>query len=191
MSGWRADEVDKAAELWKQGFSAGQIARELGRSRNSVCGIADRKRDMFPPRGTPGSTLTKAARARAQRDTPADAGLKKRIVNQVSRDARNRERAIEKAAALRGGNAPAESDDLDMATVFAVDPSSGAKGDLARFRLSDVQSVAFVDLKSGQCKLTLIGFNDVAGPFSPCCGAATGDPLKPWCPAHRQMLRAA
>lgn len=194
MSGWRAEEVDKAAALWKQGLSAGQIAKELGRSRNSVCGIADRKRDLFPPRGTPGSTLTKAARARAQRDTPADAGLKKRIVNQLSRDARNRDRAIEKAQALRNGEAPAEpieTENFDIASVFTVDPTSGTKGDFSRLKLSGVESVAFVDLKNGQCKLPLVGFHEVAGPFSPCCGADTGDVTRPWCTAHTYLLRAA
>lgn len=196
--GWTEEEIERAVALWKQGFSASQIGRDVKRSRNAVCGIIDRNRERFKPRTDRGSGMSRKQRAETgfavDRDGRSDAGLVKRIANQQSRDARNREKAISKASALRDGTAeagPVASDDFDMASIFAVDPSSGAKGDLSRFRLSEVKSVAFVDLKSGQCKLTLISFLEVAGPFSPCCGAATGDHLKPWCPVHSEKLRAA
>lgn len=198
MSGpWTEEEINRAADLWKQGFSASQIGRDLKRSRNAVCGVIDRNRERFKPRTDRGSGMSRKQRAETgfpvDRDGRSDAGLVRRIANQQSRDARNRERAVAKAAKLRGGTdvPEARKDDFDIGSVFAVDPSSGAKGDLSRFRLSEVKSVSFVDLKSGQCKLMLISFLEVAGPFSPCCGAETGDPLKPWCPVHSEKLRAA
>jgi len=193
-SRWTDEDINRAAAFWKDGLSAGEIARQMNRTRNAVCGIVDRNREIFAPRTQKSSGKSRKERLAAMRDRPADAGLKKRIVNQLSRDARNRERAIEKAQALRNGQVPADAvtaDDFDIASIFAVDPSSGMKGDFSRMRLSGVESVAFVDLKSGQCKLPLVGFHEIAGPFSPCCGADTGDVLKPWCWAHRPMMRAA
>lgn len=59
MAGWTDEEIAFAADLWRKGYSASGIANAMRadlsiiRSRQSVVGIAHRRRDLFPnkPRG--------------------------------------------------------------------------------------------------------------------------------------------
>jgi hypothetical protein len=46
-------DLDKAAEMWRDNASMGQIATALGLNRNQVAGKISRNRDMFPKRGSP------------------------------------------------------------------------------------------------------------------------------------------
>lgn len=48
MSFWTDEQKMRAAKLWQDGASAGQIAAEFGCSRSSVIGIAHRNRALFP-----------------------------------------------------------------------------------------------------------------------------------------------
>lgn len=49
---WTPDVIQDCAERWKNGESSSQIADALGVSRNSVLGVMNRNRDMFPKLGT-------------------------------------------------------------------------------------------------------------------------------------------
>jgi hypothetical protein len=53
MAEWSAEEIQTAKELWATGMSADLIGARLGRSRGSILGMADRNRDLLPPRGMP------------------------------------------------------------------------------------------------------------------------------------------
>jgi hypothetical protein len=53
MKAWSAEEMQTAKDLWATGMSADLIGARLGRSRGSILGLADRNRDLLPPRGMP------------------------------------------------------------------------------------------------------------------------------------------
>lgn len=191
MMTWSLEQKKEIAKYWNDGESASQVGARFGVSRNAIIGLKLRNPKLFTDR-------PQGAGGRRKRSEPihsvAEEALRRRIANRQSRDQQSRERAIANASALRSGRAAPDASSpqqVDIESIFAVDPSSGTKGDLSRLRLADVPSVPFVDLATGRCRLTLIGFSEIAGPYSPCCGAPTGDPLKPWCPAHRAILRAA
>lgn len=48
---WSPFTLAKAREMWDRGMSASAIGAALGRSKNSVCGMA--RRNEFPMRGSP------------------------------------------------------------------------------------------------------------------------------------------
>lgn len=50
MAAWTQDQIKYVAELWARGWSQGQIAADLGVTRNKIAGIAGRNRDMMPAR---------------------------------------------------------------------------------------------------------------------------------------------
>ena len=48
---WTPERKNKAAALWLEGLSGSEIAARLGGvSRNAILGMADRNRNLFPPR---------------------------------------------------------------------------------------------------------------------------------------------
>lgn len=47
---WTDDNHSEAVEMWRDGYSFGQIAKALGTSRGAVCGYAARNRESFPLR---------------------------------------------------------------------------------------------------------------------------------------------
>lgn len=97
-----------------------------------------------------------------------------------------RARAVEKAKAEKlvpGIERKAVVAEKMAAPVFA----QGERNDLSRYQVAE-NTVAFVDLKAGQCRFPLVAFNDVTGPFSPCCGAATEEPLGSWCAVHAGVV---
>lgn len=49
---WTPDAIQDCATRWKNGESSSQIASTFGVSRNSVLGVMNRNRDMFPKLGT-------------------------------------------------------------------------------------------------------------------------------------------
>lgn len=50
---WTEENIKKAAQMWDQGSSMGEIAKELGITRNSVSGKMSRNRSIFPKKGQP------------------------------------------------------------------------------------------------------------------------------------------
>ena len=49
---WSEHDLAQAQAMWAKGLSARQIGAALGRPRNSICGLAHRRRDLFPARVT-------------------------------------------------------------------------------------------------------------------------------------------
>lgn len=50
MTAFTTEEINRAAALWAEKYSASQIGRRLGRTRNSIVGLASRNRERFPAR---------------------------------------------------------------------------------------------------------------------------------------------
>lgn len=71
MTVWTPEKINQASVHWRQGATAGQIAGVFGASRNSVLGIAVRRRDLFPERLVPKiptlAEIERAAAAKAER----------------------------------------------------------------------------------------------------------------------------
>lgn len=49
-SEWTKEKIEYVAGLWAKGWSQGQIAADLGVTRNKIAGIASRNRDLMPAR---------------------------------------------------------------------------------------------------------------------------------------------
>lgn len=66
MSGgsWTEEQIAEAAKMRKSGMSAGRIAEQLGRTRNSIIGLMTRHRDIFP-KGQPGTPVRRAPKEAA------------------------------------------------------------------------------------------------------------------------------
>lgn len=43
MTNWTGEKLERAKRLWDDGRSAGEIAKEIGLTRNQVCGVAHRR----------------------------------------------------------------------------------------------------------------------------------------------------
>lgn len=74
---WTQDDLDRAISLWREGVSASQIGRELGRSRNSVLGKLMRgghlKDGECRPLGNAARAVFKAVREKRTRVDMAEA----------------------------------------------------------------------------------------------------------------------
>lgn len=53
-SEWTEERIRYVAELWSKGWSQGQIAADLGVTRNKIAGIANRNRALMPARSQGG-----------------------------------------------------------------------------------------------------------------------------------------
>lgn len=56
---WSDDELKQASDMWKRGDSAEIIADRFGVARNTIFGLAQRKRDWFPARQHGGRTVAR------------------------------------------------------------------------------------------------------------------------------------
>ncbi|MBB4005826.1 GcrA family cell cycle regulator [Allorhizobium taibaishanense] len=173
---WTGEKLEKAADLWKEGHSATEISSTLGVSRSSVLGIAGRRRDLFPARGV--GTQPPSRKGTGQ--------VKVAVTAKPIAPAKPR---APKPAAPKPEPKPAPKLPVFVQTIVDGRVTGGLapKRNLNAFRLEHVEPVAFADLTSGQCKFPLVPFDDVAGPKSPCCGAAVDD-LQSWCPAHQKLV---
>lgn len=173
MSGWTEQEDATASRLWNDGKSATEVALAVGKSRNAVIGRVHRKPDIYRPHGQRAVKRERQQMAQQARE----ARLKK---------LQARARAVEKAKAEK---LQAVIERKAAVAEKAVSPlfPQGERNDLSRDQVAET-TVAFVDLKVGQCKFPLVAFNAVAGPFSPCCGAATEEPLGSWCAVHAGLV---
>ncbi|MEH6691310.1 MAG: GcrA family cell cycle regulator [Pseudorhizobium pelagicum] len=178
---WDEKDIEVAAEMWKAGSSASAIAGRVKRSRNAVCGLMNRDRDRFPKRGK-GAATSRAASA---------AGSAKRSTRlnsfnvPVLRRARAAALAAPKAVSATAPE-PAAAPEL-VAPVWAEGHERGAKADLSRFRLADVEPKSFASLGRFECRFPLVCFEAPSGPDMACCGAGT-DPLKSYCDAHLAVM---
>ncbi|AUX76389.1 GcrA family cell cycle regulator [Sinorhizobium fredii] len=69
----RTVDIEAASKLWKDDFSASQIAKRFGVTRHVIVGLAFRNRDRFPKREerkTPGKKVA-APRVRKSLSAPA------------------------------------------------------------------------------------------------------------------------
>lgn len=176
---WSQTDIDRAAVMWSEGHSATVIAREVRRSRNSVLGLMNRERDRFPKRGKGAAT---------SRSTPAPAVRSTRL-NAFNVPVLRRARAAA-LAAPKVQNAPAPEQAAapePSAPAWAEGYERGAKADLSRFRLVDVEPRTFGSLGRTECRFPLVCFEAPSGPDMPCCGAST-DPLKSYCDAHLAVM---
>lgn len=65
---WAPDEIALVRRKWNQdGASAGEIARQVGRSRNAVCGLINRRPGEFEARSTAAARLRKATAPKVAR----------------------------------------------------------------------------------------------------------------------------
>ena len=156
---WSDKAIAQAAEMWRQGKSATDIASAIGASRNAVLGKMHRLRDLFPVRD-PLKSKTLDATVR-RKGVEQRAARKPRVSSSANASSIRaaRERAMEKARA----SGSRWIDGLDELP----------KSDLSRFRLQDVHPVSFVDLERHQCRFPLECFEVRSGPQTPCCGAGT------------------
>ncbi|TWD58127.1 hypothetical protein FB480_101882 [Agrobacterium vitis] len=166
---WTPSKVDRAADLWKSGRSASEIASVFDVSRNAVIGLATRNRDRFPER--------RASKTASVAATPPVAVQKQKPKT-----------SIDPASAINA-KMPRRSAPVPSAPSVFDDLMGGpeAKRDLSRFQLPDAAPVPFAQLNRGQCKFMLIAFDAAAGPDSPCCGADTSD-SGPWCDQHKRVV---
>lgn len=170
---WTEEMDATASRLWNEGKSASEVALVVGKSRSAVIGRVHRKPDLYRAHGQ-----RAIKRERQGMEQPARAARLEKL--------QERARAIEKAKAEKLLGV------IERKAVVAEKASSpvfpqGERNDLSRYQIADA-TVAFVDLKAGQCKFPLVEFNAVAGPFSPCCGLATEDPLGSWCVVHAGVV---
>lgn len=179
MSFFWSDEDDaKAAKLWNEGRSASEVGAAVGKSRNAVIGRVHRKPDLYrshgkrevkPVEGKPSKYL--AARmakkqARAEALATLRAGLK-----------------VDKPFVLKPAPVKQASEASFVPPVIGMpfDPASVAQA-------VDLSSVAFVDLKAGQCKYLLASRSAPLGPWSPCCGQSTASATSSWCAVHAAIV---
>lgn len=178
---WEQKDIDVAADMWKAGSSATAIAGRVNRSRNAVCGLMNRDRDRFPKRGKGASILCQASAAgSAKRSTRLNS-----FNVPVLRRARAAALTAPKAAPVPAPKPAAKPE--PVAPVWAEGHERGAKADLSRFRLSDVEPKSFASLGRFECRFPLVCFEAPSGPNMPCCGAST-DPLKSYCDAHLALM---
>ncbi len=162
IGGWTEEEDTRAASLWNEGKTATEVGIAIGRSRNAVIGRVHRRPDLYRQHGQ-----REVKRERQQMAQPARAARLEKL--------QARAKAVEKAKAEKVKAGIERKAAVAEKAASPVLPQ-GERNDLSRYQIADA-TVAFVDLKTGQCKFPLVAFNDVAGPFSPCCGKATENPL--------------
>lgn len=166
---WSDDVVKRAAALWRDGKSAGEIARMLGMSRNAVCGKAFRHPEIFPPRGTTGG-----------------ASAARRTVEKL----RGPMTPVERARPVRPVSAPRVQKPKPVALPDGWSRADGARFDLDRYQRPGVAPVAFISLTRSQCHFPLQCFDAKAGPDMPCCGAPVAGKDR-YCAEHRQIMTGA
>lgn len=178
---WAQADVELVADMWKAGNSASVIAGRVKRSRNAVLGLMNRDRDRFPKRGK-GSATTPSTSA----STPAKRTSRLNSFNvPVLRKARATALAAPKPQPAPAPEPVAAPE--PEAPVWADGIENGAKSDLSRYRLADVEPKPFASLGRFECRFPLVCFDAHSGPDMPCCGAST-DPLKSYCDAHRAVM---
>lgn len=175
----KMDEI--AAKLWNEGKSAGEVGAVVGKSRSAVIGRVHRKPDLYrrhgqreakPIEGKPSKYLSarmakKQARAAAVSALRAREKAEKPVVASVAPVDR-----VELKDETR--NFPAV-----IGTPFDVASAAQAV---------DLSSVAFVDLKAGQCKYVMAESFAPLGPWSPCCGQPTESAKSSWCAVHAAIV---
>lgn len=168
---WTETISAKAQQLWRDGLSAGEIAKRIGATRSAVCGYATRNRDQFPHRRV-AAGQGKAGQGKARRPEvkATGSGQQKQATRPPARPA-----AI--FARAPWDSAPAPSD--------RIVPTGR---DLSRFKIAGQQPVAFADLGRDQCRFPLERFEAVSGPATPCCAALTGEDAS-YCDAHLRLMR--
>ena len=165
---WSNDVLKRAAILWKDGRSAGEIAKAIGTSRNAVCGKVFRHPDIFPPRGKVGG-----------------ASAARRVVEKLRgpREPASRtkaERAVRAPALLKAQPEP-------IALPAGWTDRDAPRFDLDRYQRPGFEPVAFISLARRQCHFPLQAFEAKAGPEMPCCGApVAGDDR--YCAEHRHLM---
>ncbi len=164
---WTGDVAAKAQRLWREGLSAGAIAKRIGASRSAVCGYAARNRDRFPPRMNSIGKRTERTR--------------KAVAKTTQMPAAKAEKPVVKKP-VRPFVAPW------LSPVAPADRPPQSTRDLSTFRIPDREPVAFADLGARQCRFPLEAFETVSGPATPCCGAVTADD-KSYCTAHLKLMR--
>ncbi len=176
---WNEADIARVDEMWREGHSASVIANQVKRSRNSVLGLMNRDRDRFPKRGK-GAAKARSAPAPAVRSTRLNA-----FNVPVLRKARAAAIAAAEVRTMPAPQIPEEQE--TTAPLFAEGHERGAKSDLSRYRLTDVEPRAFGSLGRTECRFPLVCFEAPSGPDMPCCGAST-DPLKSYCDAHLAVM---
>ena len=162
-SDWSDEEMAIATRRWAEGWSAGQISREIPRSRNAILGMANRNRDKFPERGMRGRGYVDRR--------PAEAKPKR-----MSRPARPRPAAAE--VVRYDIPAPAAPEVMSAHDRRKLDPMA-APG---------LAPVALWERRDTQCAFPLWdSYGDKPTAESLYCGAAI-DAADRYCAHHRLMM---
>lgn len=138
---WSDAEIARAEAAWRDGKGTSEIARLLGRTRNSVAGIMNRHRARFPLRTV--SAPRVPAASRKVREKPA-------------------ETACRPSSRLADLGAPSVSIDL---------PGAGFQFEHRDKPVFGSRPTPFMALDANQCRWPLVDLHDASGADMPCCGA--------------------
>lgn len=169
---WTDGNLEAAAQMWRDGRSANEIAVALGTTKNSVLGVAHRKRAQFAVR----DPLKSKTMDERERQAALDQRRKKLRVTRIT-NAEPIRKARQQAMMKAAGEAPSWMDGLQK----------HPKSDLSRFRLADVAPVPFALLNDRQCRFPLECCEVKSGPDTPCCGAETEIGID-YCGAHLVVM---
>lgn len=161
---WSEETLKEAAALRKEGKSAAQIARAIGRSRSAVLGKAYRLPEKFPPRGAVGRS-----------------GSVRHVIEKL-REPRIPVARAKEEVPMRTPRLPKPAT-VDVPDGWLREAGQHVRNDLSVFALKGVPPTAFSDLGRNACRFPLQAAEVKGGPDMPCCGAKTDDG-KSYCGAH-------
>lgn len=160
---WTADEIETARKMWARGESLTRIGICLGKTRNAIGGLMNRRRDIFPMRGPARHSPTRQGAAR------------------IAAPVRHRPSPVivaKKALAVKKQVAGPDLSPVDFQTI-PDDVAFSPKNSLFAPR----NPVPFLLVRDSQCKWPLWGKDEKPGADSLCCGepALVGSS---WCRHH-------
>jgi GcrA cell cycle regulator len=166
MSGfWTEDRIARAAKIWNDGGSGGEVARQLGCSRNAAIGIAYRNPDLFN---------TKPKRIKLARLPRQEPKFRPKSVKPI---------APPRVAALRTvATVTSELQELFETaepTIEKVDPS-----------FAPIRPIPFLLVTDMTCRWPLWQMPENPGGQGLCCGDPA-DAGSSWCTYHRGKARQA
>lgn len=156
-------QIEEARKLWREGLSAGKIAKKIGATRSSVCGYAYRHRGDFPARVT-------EPVIRHEIPTVADLDVKK----------------PQPAPKRTKSTSPRLADSGLFALESKPPQSIPRREELPKPEVL-VESVDILGLTNHTCRFPLSEFSEKCGPDTLYCGA---EPLpgKSWCRKHAAVV---